>query len=204
VRQASFAHARSRRRGLAALAAAGTAGLVGIAGCGIQSTSLRIVGSAPTLQAADEIGSASGSSGANGYELYFFRDGRLTPVQRYTDQTLSPQLVLAELIKGPDSADLSEGFSSELPPSLTVSSYVARDQEWNYQYPQALSTAEKAEIVCTVQVDLNAPSVGTVTPDQGEVWNNCSDFIEDYGAPAVLPTTAGQPTGVLDSGEATQ
>lgn len=199
---ASSPRPRSRRRGLAALAAAGTAGLVGVAGCGIQSTDLKVVGSAPTLQAANDIGSTSGGSGSNQYELYFFRDGRLTPVLRYTDETVDRDLVLEALIKGPDSTDQSEGFTSEIPAGLQIATYTADDQEWNYQYTQPLTTPEKAEIVCTVQVDLGAPSVGTISPGGDPVWNNCSDFTEDYGAPAALPTTQGQATAGADTGDA--
>ena len=204
--QASVAHAHSRprRRGVAVLAAAGTAGLMSLAACGIQGTGLKVVGSAPTLQAADAIGSASGGSGANGYSLYFFRDGRLTSVQRYTDDTVSDTLVLQALMKGPDSADLSEGFSSALPTGLSVLSDDALDQKWAYEYSQPLTTAEMAEIVCTVQADLDAPSVGTLSKGYGLLWHNCSDFIEDYGAPAALPATGGEPTGVAGSDQPSQ
>jgi hypothetical protein len=183
-------HARARRRGLTALAAAaGTAGLMSVAGCGIQPTALKVVGSAPTLQAADDVaGSAGTGSGTNQYELYFFRNGRLSPVVRYTNQTVGPDLVFSALIKGPDPTDQSEGFSSVIPQNLSVVSDIARDQEWNYEYSQDLTLAEKAEIVCTVQADLGAPSVGTSSADGNQVWNNCNDFTDDYGAPAALAT----------------
>ena len=194
---------RARRRGLAALAAAGTAGLVTIAGCGVQATGLKVVGSAPSLQAQDAIGSASGGAGANGYSLYFFRDGRLNSVQRHSDTAVTQELVLQELIKGPDPTEQSEGFSSEIPSGLSVDSYTARQQLWAYQYSQALSIPEKAEVVCSMQVDLGAPSVGTVNPGEGTVWNNCSDFIEQYGAPAALPTTGNQPA-TAGSGQPSQ
>jgi hypothetical protein len=38
-----------------------------------------------------------------------------------------------------------------------------------------------------MQADLGAPSVGTAT-SADQIWNNCSDFSEDYGAPAILPS----------------
>jgi hypothetical protein len=185
----SSSHARPRRRGLAALAAAGTAGLVGVAGCGIQSTGMKVVGAAPTLQAANDVaGSAGAGSGANQYQLYFFRNGKLSPVLRYTDDTVTQDMVLGALIKGPDSSDQSEGFSSVIPQGLSVVSVTARDQLWNYQYSQDLTYAEKAEIVCTLQADVGAPSVGTVTNEGTQIWDQCDDFTDDYGAPAVLAT----------------
>ena len=182
----SAAHGPRRRRALGAVAAvAGTFGLMGAGGCGIQSSGMRVVGSAPSLQAANAV-TGSGNSGGNQYQLYFFRNGRLTPVLRYTDQTITQDLVLAALIKGPDSTDQAQGFSSVIPTTLQVTSTTARNQQWNYEYSLPLSIAEKAELVCTVQADLSAPSVGTATPVQ--VWNNCYDFSEDYGAPAILPS----------------
>jgi len=130
-------------------------------------------------------------TGSNQYSLYFFRNGKLMPVVRYTDETVTSELVLAALIKGPSGSDQSQGYSSVIPTSLSVVSTTALNQQWNYQYSLPLSIAEKAQIVCTVQADLGAPSVGTVTSQQS--WNSCSDFSEDYGA--VLPTVdSGSPS----------
>jgi hypothetical protein len=181
-------HGPRRRRALGAAAAvAGTVGLMGAGGCGIQSSGMRVVGSAPTLQAANDVSGSGSAGGGNQYELYFFRNGRLTPVVRYTDQTVTEDVVLAALIKGPNSTDQSDGYDSVVPTSLSVVSTTADNQQWNYQYSLPLSIAEKAEIVCTVQADLGAPSVGTWTKG-GQIWNNCYDFSEDYGAPAIVPS----------------
>ncbi|HEX4787093.1 MAG TPA: hypothetical protein VH372_01425 [Actinospica sp.] len=178
---------RHRRRALGVAAAvAGAVGLMGAGGCGIQSSGLRVVGSAPSLQAANDV-TGEQSAGGDQYQLYFFRDGKLTPVQRYSSQTLTQDLLLAALIKGPTAADQSQGFTSLLPASLSVISTTARDQQWDYEYSQPLTFAQKAEIVCSLQVDLSAPSVGTYFKGD-QIWNNCSDFTEDYGAPAILPS----------------
>lgn len=197
--QAPLAQARSRRRGLAAFAAAGTAGLMSLVGCGIQSTGVKVVGAAPTLQAADGLVGSSAGSGTNGYALYFFRDGRLTPVERYTDETVTDDLVLQQLIKGPDTTDVSEGFTSNITPGLSVVSNQALQQKWAYEYSLPLAQSELAEIVCTVQANVQAPSVGTLTKGYGLVWHQCSDFTEEYGAPAVLPSTGDGPDGLVAS-----
>lgn len=182
-------HGTRRSRALGAVAAvAGTVGLMGAGGCGIQSSGMRVVGSAPSLQAANSV-TGSDVGGGNQYELYFFRNGKITPVLRSTDQTITQDLVLAALIKGPNSTDQQQGFSSVVPTSLEVTDMTARNQQWNYAYSLPLSYAEKAEIVCTVQADLGAQSVGTATSET-QNWNNCYDFSEDYGAPAVLPSAA--------------
>ena len=104
---------------------------------------------------------------------------------RYAAQPVTQAVILTALIKGPNSTDAADGFTSVIPSDLTVESYTAHDQQWNYQYSQALSGAEKAQIVCTIQADLNAPSVGTAT-SVNQFWNNCFDFSQDYGAPAYL------------------
>lgn len=179
-------HGRRSRRALGAAVAGTVVGLLGTGGCGIQSSGMRVVGAAPSLQAANSV-TGSGGSGGNQYSLYFFRNGKLTPALRYTDQPITADLVLDALIKGPNSSDQAQGFSSVIPASLRVIDTTARDQQWNYAYSQPLSIAEKAEIVCTVQADLSAQSVGTAT-SESQNWNNCYDFTEDYGAPAVLPS----------------
>jgi hypothetical protein len=182
------AHEPHRRRALSlAAAVAGAVGLMGVGGCGIQSSGLRVVGSAPSLQAANAVTGAQGAGGGQ-YQLYFFRDGKLAPVQRYySTETLTQNALLAALIKGPSSTDQSQGFTSLIPASLSVVSITARDQQWDYEYSEPLTFAEKAEIVCSMQVDLSAPSVGTFFKGD-QIWNNCSDFTEDYGAPAILPS----------------
>lgn len=186
--EASHGTLRWRGVGAATAMAGAMAGLLSVGGCGIQSTGLRVVGSAPTLQAANDVTGDGAGSGSFQYELYFFRGGKLTPVLRHTDQAVTSDVVLAALIKGPNTTDESQGYSSVVPTSLSVVSTTARNQQWNYQYSLPLSTAEKAEIVCTVQANLGAPSVGTATSAGDQSWNNCYDFSEDYGAPPVLPS----------------
>jgi hypothetical protein len=181
-----------------AAAVAGMVGALGLAGCGIQSSSMRVVGAAPSLQAANDVTGTGNPSGQNQYELFFFRDHKLTPVVRYTNGTVTQELIMAELIKGPQSTDTAGGFTSAIPGNLSVVSYTARDQEWNYQYSLPVSLAAKAEIVCSIQADRDAQAVGTVTADGSQSWNICSDFTDDFGAPAYLPnldTASATPTG---------
>lgn len=180
---------RRRRGGLGVAAAvAGAVGVLGTsAGCGIQSTGLKVVGSAPTVQAANVTGSgAAGSGGQYRYWLYFYRDGKLTPVLRSTDQTVNQEFVLTEVIKGPSPNDQIAGFSSEIPTSLTIVSLTAGNQQWFYRYSQPLNDTQRAEIVCSIQADQDAPDVGTWNGPDNQIWNSCTDF-EYLGAPAYLP-----------------
>jgi Sporulation and spore germination len=179
--------ARPRRALRFAAAAAGVLGVLGTAGCGIQSSSMKVVGAAPTLQAANDVTSSGNSGGGNQYTLYFFRGDRLTAVTRYTDDTVTQELIVDELIKGPTSTESSAGYSTDIPGDLSVISFTARDQQWNYAYSEPIDMGEKAEIICSIQTNLSdAQSVGTAT-DGGVSWNSCGDFAEDYGAPALLP-----------------
>jgi hypothetical protein len=184
-------HGPRRRRAVRLTAAvAGVVSAMGVAGCGIQPSEVKVVGAAPSLQAANDVTGTedAGSGDGNQYELYFIRDGKLTPVLRYTDDTVTQELVLQALIAGPSSTDSAQGYTSAIPDDLSVVSYTAADQQWNYQYSESLTTPEKAEIVCTIQADLNAPAVGTYSA-QNQLWNNCFDFSE-YGAPAYLDNPA--------------
>jgi hypothetical protein len=180
---------RRRRGGFGVAAAvAGTVGVLGTsAGCGIQSTGLKVVGSAPTVQEANVTGSDSAeNNGQYPYEIYFFRNGKLTPVLRSTDQNVTPEFVLTEVIKGPNATDQSDGFTSDIPSSLTIVSLTAGNQQWNYRYSQPLDDTQRAEIVCSMQADADAPNVGTLNGPDNEIWNSCTDF-EYLGAPAYLP-----------------
>jgi hypothetical protein len=179
-----------RRRGVAVAAAvAGLLGTLVLTGCGIQSTSVKVVGAAPTLQAANDVTGTGnpGGSGENQYELYFFRAHKLSPVVRYTTQAVTQELIIASLIKGPNSTDTADGYTSAIPGSLSIVSYTARDQQWNYQYSEPLDLAAKAQIVCSIQADLNAPAVGTWSGSGDPFWYSCFDFSDDFGAPAYLP-----------------
>ncbi|HET9170416.1 MAG TPA: hypothetical protein VFN97_13315 [Actinospica sp.] len=191
-------HDPRRRRGVGVVAAvAGTLGALGLAGCGIQSSSMKVVGAAPTLQAANDATGTGNPGGENQYSLYFFRDHKLTPVVRYTNDPVTQALIMAALIKGPDPTDTADGFTTAIPEGLSIVSFTARDQQWNYQYSEPVGLAGKAEIICSIQADLNAPSVGTATADGNQVWNYCSDFSDDFGAPAYLPSfgpSAASPT----------
>ena len=196
ISPSSSPRGRRRRAVRLAAAAAGLLGAMGVAGCGIQPTGVKVVGAAPTLQAANDVTGTGGAGGGNEYELYFLRDGKLTPVVRYTDDSVTQELVLQALISGPSSTESAGGYTSAIPSSLSIVSYTAADQQWNYQYGQPLNSAEKAEIVCTLQQDLDAPSVGTYTPTN-QLWNDCFDFSEDYGAPEIaggLASTSATPT----------
>jgi hypothetical protein len=197
-------HGLPGRRGpRVAVAVTGALVLLGTAGCGIQSTGLKVVGAAPKLQAANDVtGTESPGGGGNKFELYFFRDDTLVPVLRTTDQQVSQKLVISELIKGPSGGDQANGFTTEIPASLTLLTTTAKNQAWYYAFTEPLTMAEKAQIVCTVQEDLNAPSVGVLTPVDAH-WYNCSDFTEDYGAPAYLPNpglAAASPSPTGDAG----
>jgi len=179
-------HRPRRRRTIGALAAvAGTVGLMGTSGCGIQSTGLHVVGSAPSLQ-ANELTGDSGT-GANQYELIFFRDDKLTPVLRSTNDPVTDQVVLEALIKGPSASEQAQGYSSVVPTSLQLVSNTADGEQWDYEYSMPLSNQEKAQIVCTLQADLNEKAVGTFYR-KDQTWNECIDFADAYGAPAILPS----------------
>lgn len=192
--------ARPRRALRLAAAAAGVFGVLGTAGCGIQSSSMKVVGAAPTLQAANDVTSSGSSGSGNQYQLFFFVGDKLTETTRYTDETVTQQLLLDTLIKGPTSTETAAGYSSPIPGDLSVLSFTARDQQWNYAYSAPIGMAERAEIVCTIQQNLTeAQAVGTDTDDQ-DSWNSCSDFADDYGAPAALPNLGNSATPT-DSGD---
>jgi hypothetical protein len=190
---------RPRRTLRLAAAAAGVFGVLGTAGCGIQSSSMKVVGAAPTLQVANDVTSAGTGTGGNQYTLYFFHGDKLTPVTRNTAETVTQEVLLAALIKGPTSTETSAGYSSDIPGDLSVLSFTARDQQWNYSYSEPIGMAERAEIICTVETNLpNVTSVGTDNDGQ-ETWNSCNDFADDYGAPAaLLPNLSSSATASAD------
>jgi hypothetical protein len=43
---------------------------------------------------------------------------------------------------------------------------------------------ERAQVVCSIQANLQAPSVGTLYGDNKPTWYICWDDFQDLGAPA--------------------
>ena len=194
-------HGTRPRRTLRLAAAAGVFGVLGTAGCGIQSSSMKVVGAAPTLQAANDVTSAGTGAGGNQFTLYFFHGDKLTSVTRNTAGTVTQEVLLAALIKGPTSAETAAGFSTDIPGDLNVLSFTARDQQWNYSYSEPIGMAERAEIICTIETNLpNVPAVGTDI-DGEDTWNSCNDFADDYGAPAAYLPNLSSSSATASAGD---
>jgi hypothetical protein len=163
---------------------------------------MKVVGAAPTLQAANDVTGTGNPNGETQYQLYFFRDHKLSPVVRYTSEPITQEFIMAALIKGPDTTDTADGYTSAIPGNLSIVSYTARDQQWNYQYSMPVALAGKAEIICSIQADLNAISVGTWNAATGEqFWNNCFDFSDNFGAPAYLPNLGTASASATDTAD---
>ena len=118
------------------------------------------------------------------YELYFFRDHKLTPVVRYTNQPVTQELIIAELIKGPDSTDTADGYTSAIP-GEPLDRLVHRARP-AVELP-VLAAAEPGGQGRDRLLDpggLNAPAVGTWTADRRPVLEHLL---------ATSPTTSAPP-----------
>jgi hypothetical protein len=187
---------RARRRGLAS--AAGAAALLATAGCGIEPTGVQVVGAPPAAQAAGALPGGGPSSGQYPYYLYFFRAGHLSSTTRFAAAPVDQRTVIEALINGPRPDEAKQGFVSEIPSSLKILDLTAQGEAWAYQFSDELGRDERAQIVCSIQANLPAPSVATVYGGARLTWNICWEDFPDLGAPAYLPNAAdvsASPTG---------
>jgi hypothetical protein len=193
---------RALRPAAFAAAALGVLGAGGIAGCGIQSSGLKVVGAAPTVQAANDV-TGDGQSDDTGpieYYLFFYKDGQLVPVKRHTSDQPTEQSVMQALIKGPDTGEQAEGYTTSIPASLVTTSYTANQQQWDYQYSQGLNFQERGQIVCTIVNDLGAPTVGYYVEGKGQLaWNACNDFTTAVDFPPLVSSPTPSDPGSGDS-----
>lgn len=178
----------ARRRGLASVA--GAAALLATAGCGIQSTGVQVVGAQPAAQAAGNLPGTAPSGGQYAYYLYFFLGGHLTSTTRFSDSPVDQQTVVDAMIGGPTKDEAAKGYSTEIPGSLQIVDLTAQGEAWAYQFSAPLGREERAQIVCSIQANLPAPSVATVYGNAKLTWNICSQDFPDLGAPAYLPNAA--------------
>ena len=196
---------RSRRRGFAS--AAGAVALLATAGCGIESTGVQVVGAQPAAQPAGDLPGDGPSSGAHNYYLYFFRDGQLTLTKRSADAPVDQQTILQQVIEGPTKAELAQGYTSEIPTGLQIVDLTAQGEAWAYQFSDELGREERAQIVCSIQANLDAPSVATVYGSAKLTWNICWEDFPDLGAPPYPPNSSVQsatPSAVTDESSPAQ
>jgi len=179
---------RTRRRGLAS--AAGAAALLATAGCGIEPTGVQVVGPPPAAQVAGNLPGSGPSGGQYSYSLYFYRDGRLASITRFAGAPVDQQTIVDAVIGGPSRDEAAQGYKTAIPDSLKVVDLTAQGEAWAYQFSDQLSREERAQIVCSIQANLPAPSVATVYGDAKLTWNICWEDFLDLGAPPYLPNTA--------------
>lgn len=192
---------RARRLGLASAAGA-AALLTTVAGCGIEPTGVQVVGEPPAARAAGTLPNGGSSGGQYAYYLFFYRDGHLASMTRFATSPVDQQTVLDAVISGPTKAELAKGYSSAIPSSLQIVDLTAQGEAWAYQFSSQLDRDEQAQIVCSIQANLPASSVGTVYGDAKLTWNICWDDFPDLGAPAYLPNAADMSASPTSTGEA--
>ena len=196
---------RARRRGLAS--AAGAAALLATAGCGIESTGVQVVGAQPVAQGVGVLPGGGPSGGAYTYYLYFFQNGHLASTKRSATAQADQQTILDAVIQGPTKAELAQGYTSEIPTGLKVVDLTAQGEAWLYQFSDELTMEERAQVVCSIQANLQAPSVGTVYGENKPTWYICSDDFQDLGAPAYLLNSSQEsatPSAVTDGASPAQ
>ncbi|MFG1642985.1 hypothetical protein ACGFMK_22060 [Amycolatopsis sp. NPDC049252] len=81
-----------------------------VSACGVKPTPVVAAGPAPTLRNP----AADGRGGD--LVLYFVLDGRVAPVSRTTGAPASVTTALTTLLRGPSSAESSDGYATMLPP----------------------------------------------------------------------------------------
>jgi hypothetical protein len=141
------------------------------------------------VQGAGDLIGGTASGGAYAYYLYFFRDGHLAVTTRYLSAPADQNTVLKLVLEGPTKTELAQGYSSEIASGVTLVDPTALGEAWAYQFSDELGREGRAEVVCSIQANLPAPSVATVYGGK-QIWDICWEDFPDLGAPAYLPNAS--------------
>ena len=183
--------------------AAGSATVLATAltGCGIQPTGISVVGAPPSANMASADASPSPQALAASGQVYIYllqnQDGTdlLVPVIRtIVGQKITDDSVAQVLIKGPTPLEQKEGFTSEIPSSLTATSN-AYGYSDAYVLSNLLAPLAKAQFICTMQEYDQSVSIGYFYPDSQMTqlnWVACKDTTTQY---IILPGFPGAPVG---------
>ncbi len=149
---------RAHRRSASVLWVAALAGL--LAGCGIQATSVPVdAGSAPSRVACALPAPGPGGDlpGTVEVPVYLVCSQRASPVPRRVRQgrlnrVATARMLLDELERKPDGAEVKAGFASEVPIGLTLSGPAPGDPAGTLrlgQDPRDLPSFAVGQVVCT-------------------------------------------------------
>jgi hypothetical protein len=187
-----------RRQWLAASSA--TVLATALAGCGIQPTGISVVGAPPSANMASADASPSPQVLAASGQVYIYllqsQGGTdlLVPVIRtIVGQKITDDSVAQMLIKGPTQLEVKEGFTSEIPSSLTATSN-AYGYSDAYVLSDLLQPLAKAQFICTMQEYDQSVSIGYFYPDSQMTqlnWVACKDTTTQY---IILPGFPGAPS----------
>lgn len=169
-----------RRSGLTAALTA--APLLLIAGCGVQSSTITVLGAAPQGPAAVAATIPTTVAGETPFVLLFYQDGELVPVYRTVKGPLDDMTIINALRAGPTKAEALAGLSSKLPGNLVVTAKT-NDQAWAYGFSETVTQEALAQFVCTVEI-FSKKQVGwkdlTTNGYNPLNWLTCSDVTRQF------------------------
>lgn len=183
----------ARRRRRAAAAVGGAALACALAGCGIQSTGIAVVGAAPTPLTGSAAPTALGDGGDNEVTVYFLTgdDGTLVPVQRTVSGPVDESKVISLLIGGPTKAEGESGLYTDFPPGFTATPN-AESLQYAYGLNEVLDQFARSQFICTMQAYDLVIAIGYISPNMKEMeWLGCSDTTTQI---VLIPGLAGVPS----------
>ena len=177
-------------RGRAWLATGSAAVLAtALTGCGIQPTGISVVGAPPSANVPSANSTTTPQALAASGQVYIYllqnQGGTdlLVPVIRtIVGQKINDDSVAQILIKGPTPMEQKEGFTSEIPSSLTATSN-AYGYSDAYVLSDLLQPLAKAQFICTMQEYDQSVSIGYFYPDSQMTqlnWVACKDTTSQY------------------------
>lgn len=190
------------RRRLTAAAALIAALAVTLAGCGIQSTGISIVGAAPTglIASANPLATPQADAQDGQISILLLQSGtnQLVWVPRTIDGAVNEASVAAALIKGPTETELKLGYYTDIPPELVVTPD-ALGQRAAYTLSPYVewSPLARAQFICTMQEYDQSDSVG-YTWSNSLAWVACKDTTQQ---PIYLPGISATAAASPDSGQ---
>jgi hypothetical protein len=189
-----------RRRGAATMAVALTGALATalVAGCGVQSSGIVVVGAAPSPVSSSGATAARDGLGETQVTLYFLSgpDGTLVPTVRTVTGPVNESAVITQLVNGPDQVERDDGLYSNLPPGL-VATPNAQQLSYAFSLSEQLGQLARAQFICTMQAFDQTIAIGYIYPTMKDMaWVSCGNTTTQLILLPGVPTPATPAAGV--------
>ncbi|OXM54735.1 hypothetical protein [Amycolatopsis alba] len=147
-----------------------------VAACGVQPTGVVPAGPGPSIR------NTEGMQMLGGVTLYFVSDGRVLPVTRPSEGSISAEGAITLLLKGPTDKEAAQGLTTFVPPELgRVKVYSGDPASLALPFSvRKLSDQAINQLICTVIAasaangqTSHSRAVNVISPSENVLFQSC-------------------------------